>query len=495
LINARSFLGKSAIYGLGSLLTQATGFILLPLYTRALAPAEFGTLEILTRVGEALVLLLMVNGLRQAVLALYNQSKDEEERRRVIGSSMFLMLAVGLVGMGATVATASPVCWLLRAGPPSLLALAVFATIVDTLTIVPLALIQARMESVTFSVTSLALVLVKLSLAILMVAVLKMGLWGVFAATAITSSLFGVGLSLREIRRSRPRIDVPTLHALTRFAWPFLITALCFFVLNFGDRFFLLKFADQRQLGLYGIGYRLAMVVGVFSRAPLQMVWSAQMYEVARELDAGRLFGQMFTRILAVYVFVGLGVCLLQDEVILVLCGRPYADAAPIIAPVVLAYFFLAAGDLMDAGLFVRRQTSRKVGVALASAAVALGLYALLIPGYKALGAALATLVGFAFHALITFKVTQRVFPVSYETKRVAAVLGAAVLLWSISRCLPPGWWSAAGRVSLWACWPAVLWIGGIMTPEEKRQVRSGIRSVLDRLQPVAVTRTVENPL
>jgi O-antigen/teichoic acid export membrane protein len=284
---------------------------------------------------------------------------------------------------------------------------------------------------------------------------------------------------------------------MVRFAWPFLLTGLCFFLLNFGDRFFLLRSAGQEQVGLYAIGYRLAMLVGVFSRLPLQMVWNAQMYEAARGADAGRVFGQMFTRILGVYLFVGLGVCLLQDEVILVLCGRPYAAAAPIIAPVVLAYLFLAAGDLMDTGLFVRRRTTRKAPVAMASAGVMLGLYALLIPGYAALGAALATLGGFAFHAAVTLGVTQRVFPIRYEPRRLAAMLGSAAVLWLISRGLPASWWATPARVLLWACWPAALWAGGIITPEEKSGmrsvVRSAVRSVLDRLQPAAVTGAVEN--
>jgi O-antigen/teichoic acid export membrane protein len=281
---------------------------------------------------------------------------------------------------------------------------------------------------------------------------------------------------------------------MVRFAWPFLLTGLCFFLLNFGDRFFLLRYADPGALGLYAIGYRLAMIVGVFSRGPLQMVWNAQMYEAARRVDASILFGRMFSRILATYLLVGLGLCLFQDEVILVLCGRPYAAAAAIIPPVVLAYFFLAAGDLMDAGLFVCRQTSRKAGIALASAGVMTGLYALLIPRYGAMGAALATLGGFLLHAALTYRVTQTVFPVTYETRLLAGMLGSAITLWLVSRCLPSGWWAILPRLGLWACWPSLLWIGGLLTSAEKRRVQAMIRSVLQRPRPDLVVGTTKSP-
>jgi len=143
-----------------------------------------------------------------------------------------------------------------------------------------------------------------------------------------------------------------------------------------------------------------------------------------------------------------------------------------VIPIVVLAYYCLTAADLMDAGFYVSRRTVWKTPITMASTAVMLTLYALLIPGHGASGAALATLGGFAFHAALTWRVTQRVFPVRYEWGRTAAALSLAVAAWLASRLVPPGPWAVPLKAALWPAWVLTLWYGGLISPFEKQQAR-----------------------
>src|SRR5262249_19810772 len=165
---------------------------------------------------------------------------------------------------------------------------------------------------------------------------------------------------------------------------------------------------------------KLAMVVRVFSLAPLYMVWSSRMYEVAKTPTAAATFGKVFTRVLAAYLFAGLGLCLFAREVVLVLGGQKFLTAAAVVAPVVLACFFQSATTLIDAGLYVRHRTGLKLAVTVAATLVTLACYALFIPPWGAMGAALATLAGFAFLAAATHVVTQRIFYVEYEIGRAS---------------------------------------------------------------------------
>src|SRR5262249_7466343 len=159
-----------------------------------------------------------------------------------------------------------------------------------------------------------------------------------------------------------------------------------------------------------------------------------RMHDVARDADATEVFGRVTTYLLAAYLFVGLGLSLLADEVIAVFAGQPYAAAGLIVPVVVLAYWFQGASVLFDAGFSVRRQTFWKLWIALASTVVMFVLYAVLIPPYGSLGAAVATLAGFVFHAALTHRVAQHVFPVHYEIGRLTVLLLLAGLLWGTSR-------------------------------------------------------------
>jgi O-antigen/teichoic acid export membrane protein len=238
-----------------------------------------------------------------------------------------------------------------------------------------------------------------------------------------------------------------------------------------------------KEVGIYALGYKLAMTVGIFSLNPLYMVWSARMYSVARSREAPVVFGQMFTRIMAAYAFVGLGLCLFGDVAIAILGGSPYASASIVIAPVLLGCMCQGAVSLMDAGLYVRHRSGVKFGVTLLGTAVMLILYRVLIPLYGSMGAALATLGGFAFLAVMTWTVTQRIFPVRYEWGRLVLMLALASGLWLIGQTLPAGSWGLAARAGLWLLAPLLVWLSGLMTAQEKADVLHLVRQGWDSLR------------
>jgi O-antigen/teichoic acid export membrane protein len=477
----RSFVKHAAVYGLASLLVQAGGFVLLPLYTHCLSPSDYGVLEVLGRLAETIGTCLMFGGVRQALLTFYQQSQREAERRRVVTTTLSLFGLTSLVGGGAVLALAGPLSRLLgdfmHQDAPGisawLLRLAVLAILLEPLSQIPLTLIQARVESVRFVTITLTQFLVRVGLCVLLVKYLHGGVAGALGATVLMGAVFGLGLCTREVLRGPARPDLGQFRALVRFALPLMPGGLCFFLLHHGDRFFLLRSCGTEDVGTYALGYKLALAVGMFSLAPLYMVWSARMYSAAREPDAPAVFGTVFTRLLAAYLLVALGLGLFQDELVQLLGGAPYARASAVVAPVLLAYFFQSAASLMDAGLYVRRRTGLKLGITLVTTVLMLTLYGVLIPRHGSMGAAVATLVGFAFLAVCTWAVTRRLFPVRYEWGRLAGLLALTVGLWLLSRLLPAGPWAWPAKTGLWLLAPAAVWCGGLMSGREKAHVRA----------------------
>jgi O-antigen/teichoic acid export membrane protein len=184
------------------------------------------------------------------------------------------------------------------------------------------------------------------------------------------------------------------------------------------------------------------------------------------------VFGQVFARTLAAFLFVGLGLCLFAPEAVVLLGGRRYLDAAAFVAPVVLACFFQSASSLMDAGLYVKRRTGLKLAVTLATTAVMLALYVLLIPAHGGTGAALATLGGFAFLALATFVVSQSVFSVRYPWTRLAGMVVLTCGMWWIARTLPAEPWAIAVKAALWLAVLPLAWVSGLVSGDEKGALR-----------------------
>src|SRR5436305_567256 len=146
-----SFLKHALIYGVGHLLVSASGFVLLPLYLPSLSEAEFGTLDFLNRLSEAVLLFLLIKGLRQGLFSFHNLARDDRERRAVVGSALFLLLL--FLGSGGLVVClfAEPVCAHFHLGAPHLLLLAVVGLLLEALVTLLLGLAQARVESAFFT--------------------------------------------------------------------------------------------------------------------------------------------------------------------------------------------------------------------------------------------------------------------------------------------------------------------------------------------------------
>jgi O-antigen/teichoic acid export membrane protein len=476
------FLRHAALYGFGTLVVNACSVFLLPLYLRCLAPEEYGTWEWLRGVGEIVLIFLLFGGLKQAMLSYHGQGRSAAERRRVVGSALALAGLVVLFGGAAAWLGGPALGRALQFRTPALLEATIFVLLLEAVSGVLMTSCQARLESWLFMSVTVGQFFVRVGLSIAFVAWLGWGIWGMLAAAGLTAGSTTLLLLGREAALGGLRPDRATLGAMFRFALPFVPGGLGFFLLHSGDRFFLKHYAGDAALGLYALGYKLAFSVSQFSRSPLYMVWNTQMHEAAFREDAPEVFGRAFSRILGAYLAVGLGLCLLADEVAVLLGGPRYAGAAPVIPVVVLAYYFLTAADLMDAGFYVSRRTAWKAPITLASTAVMLTLYALLIPGGAAGGAALATLGGFAFHAALTWSVTQRVFPVRYEWRRTGAALALAVAAWGVSRLVPPGPWAVPLKAALWPAWVLTLWRAGLVSRSEKQQARETVAAALARV-------------
>src|SRR5262249_2151704 len=169
---------------------------------------------------------------------------------------------------------------------PFVLRLGILAVLLEPFHLLPLSLLQARVQSLTYVSVVLGQFLVRVGLAVLFVAVLGWGVPGALWSLVITGALFGVGLTAWELSRGLATPTWGHIWSVLAFALPLLPGGLCFFVLHHGDRFLLLRASTAAEVGIYDVGYRLAMLVTMFGFSPFYMVWSARMYEVARQPDA-----------------------------------------------------------------------------------------------------------------------------------------------------------------------------------------------------------------
>ncbi len=473
----RSFLKHAATYGLATLLVQAGGFVLLPLYLRCLSEADNGVLELVGRLAETVGTLLLLGGFRQALFTFYQQAGEELERRRVVTTAYLLIATAALIG-ALIFGVLTP--WLSSDEVPAwLLYLAVAGILLEPFSLLPLTLIQARIESATYTLVVVAQFVVRVGLCFVLIRLLNWGVAGALSATALVGLGFGLLLSGRELARGIAWPSWLHVREMLAFALPLLPGGLCFFVLHNGDRFVLRGWATLAEIGIYAVGYKLAMIARLTSLVPFYMVWSSRMYAVAKENDAPRIFGQVFTRVMAAYLFAGLAVCLFAQELLTLLGGARWSVAAAVVPPIVLACGLQAAATLMDAAFFLRRRTSLKLAVTVYATLAMLLCYAVFIPWLGIHGAALATVLGFAVLLITTWSATQRIFYVDYEWRRLAGLFTLAIVLLALGWGFPLSVWGIVAKSVLLLCGPLAAWLLNLVTAEEKLLLRHLVSAAL----------------
>ena len=80
----RQFARDTLIYGASSVLSRGIGLLLLPLYTRVLTPAEYGTVDYLQVVRSFLALTLALE-IVQALVRFLPEAESDHDKRVLAG--------------------------------------------------------------------------------------------------------------------------------------------------------------------------------------------------------------------------------------------------------------------------------------------------------------------------------------------------------------------------------------------------------------------------
>lgn len=484
-----SFVKHAAVYGFGTLATQAISILLLPLYTQVLPVAEFGALNLIKMIGDVLNRCLMVDGIRQATLNFWGMG-DAKSRSTIASTVSFFVYSAWLVSAIILLVFAKPISSYLGLGAtPYVLPVGVIAFLFSASTFMPLALMQARLESIQFVIATLSIAILQFAVAIATVAFLGWGIWGVITAMAVAYVGVGLPLTIRELAMAKTvRPDWKQMGELIRFSLPFIPTGLFFFILMGGDKLFLARITGSAEVvGIYGLGHRIAMVVAMLAITPLTQVWSAWMYTAYKEENAAEILGKAITRILLVYMTATIGLALLKTEILTALAKEEYLGAIHVIVPVAVGYFFMVFANLMDASLWLTRRTDRKPYIAAASAVAMALLYWILIPKYLAngmaeMGAAYGTLIGLIGHAVFTYLATRNVFRIKLEFGRLLTAGVIAAVCCVAGNSFGDGFRLVPFKLVVFCGWIALIWFGGLLSEEEKSLVMAHVLGLRDRL-------------
>jgi O-antigen/teichoic acid export membrane protein len=470
----------SVVYGAGLMLQKAVSFVMLPVYTRFLTPADYG---VMTLIGMTLDVIAIMAGTKVAlgIFRYYHKAETEADRNAVVSTALWtLSLSYGVIGV-LTCVGAELLSSLVFSSPQyaPLIQLAGAALALQSTQVVPLAYARLRERSSLFVVSNVFKLALQLGLNIYFIVGRGMGVRGVFLANLVATAVIGAWLTIYVLRNVGFHFSRTATRQLLRYGVPLVGTQIATFFVTFGDRYFLQRSGTVSDVGIYSLAYQFGFLLATVGYIPFEMVWEPMRFEIAKRGDRDELFARGFLYMNVMLITSAVVLSLFVPDVLRVMTTPAFYSAASLVPLILIGYVFQGWAQIQDTGILMSERTVYVTVANWVAALVALGAYALLIPRYLGVGAAIATALAFAArHACIYF-FSQKFWPVNYRWNPVLRLCAAAAAIGVAGALLPNSSVAVSllARCALFATYVAIVLNGNVLSDEDRELVRRWLAS------------------
>lgn len=481
----RDLLKHSSIYGVATIIQKGIGFFMIPVYTHYLSPTDYGILELMDLTINIITMLIGMR-LGASIIRYYHHYENLADKLEIFSTALIFVFILTLIVVGVLECFARPMAGFVlgEVNYYRYLQIMFIAMGLQTIASVPENLLLAQKRSVTYSIVTIGTLISYLTFNILFLVVFEMGVMGLFFSVLITKILNTSSLLIITFRQIRLIFSFKKLKNMVKFALPLVPASICLFIMHFSDRFFVQKYCDLNELGLYSLGYKFGMILSVIISEPFFRIWNTQRFEIAKIADANKVFGRIFTYYFAVIIFVALGISVFSNEVIRIMAPSEYQNAAPVVSLIVLSYVFYGMANFFNLGIMITNKTKYAAYIQLFVAGINILLNAIFISNFGIIGAAISTILTFLCLAIFTFMITQKIYPVLFEYRRIFILFVLSLVIFTMSRFVNmSAFVSIVLKGLIILIFPAALFFSNFFVEEEIQKLRQIFYGITLRLR------------
>lgn len=410
-------LGKhTMIYGAGVILSKLASFIMLPIYTHFLTPADYGVLELLSTTIDVIGTIAGI-GIANSVAKFYADFDDVDDQKKVVSTAAIATLTMALItalsGWGFSGSLSRMV--LGADGRPLYFQVFFLINLLATAEAIPLLMLRTLNRSTVFVTLSVAKLVAMLSLNIFFVVHLEMGVIGVLYSNLIASAVSGLILSGFLFHYAGFRFDWGKFRTMALYSYPVMLVYIGNAVLVFSDRYFIGHYFGNGEVGIYSLGYKFAFMLSAFAFTPFQMVWGPQRFQIARKPNAAEVFSRVFVYLNLALGGVAMVIAVLVRDVISVMADPAFIEAHRIVAVLLAAQILYNWSMFANFGLLAKDKTKHFLVASMIAVGATLVFNFLLIPRFGIYGATAATFLAYGVRFLSVNVFSQRQYRVHYQ--------------------------------------------------------------------------------
>ena len=334
----------------------------------------------------------------------------------------------------------------------------------------PYLILRAEEKSVQYSTIRIVRFLLELALNIFFVVYLKKGILGILYANVLASFLNVIILIPYQVPYFKGKWNSEAFKSMALFAIPILPNGIAYLVVEVSDKLLMRVLLDKDTLGLYSANYKFGTIF-LFLVISFRTAWQPFFLKLAKEKEAKKVYSSVLTYFTLVGVITVVSVSYLIEYLVKIplgsvtLLGEQYWDGLGIIPIILTSYLFFGLYVNFTVGIYIQKRARLMMIFTGLAAIVNVGSNLYLMPAYGIMGAAIATLLSYLVMAISIFIANQKIYPISYDYKRILSLLLMLVIWLFVLYYYDP---SLLMRIILIVSLPLILLITGFFNKTEK---------------------------
>lgn len=407
----------SSVYLLGAGLIGAGNFILVPLYTRYLAPSEFG---VYTLVDLALFIGVAVSTLRLDVAYLkWFGAAEGGNPRELLGSVLACSTACGLAAgmvLAATLGSPAGKQWL-QAPDLRFVWLLVPLVLLENSQVILLANLRAYRRAMAYSACAAFRLLVIILASLQFVVAGRQGIAGIFLGRLVGDAVCTLLLMILTAPSLRSPFRSVLLRRMLSFSAPLIWTGFAALLMDAEGRYFLSRYSSMAEVGIYGAAVKIGSVFQMLVTQPFGVAWGGMLFQIANGENAR----STYSRILAYVFFTSLAAALVLStfapQMVKIFATRDYAAAAQVLPLVLLMRAVAILEYPASTGIFLSGRTGWFPVIYSAGLVTTFVSCWLFTPRYGMYGVAWSWIAGWTAIAALMLVVSQKYYALRLDWK------------------------------------------------------------------------------
>lgn len=430
----KSLFKHSSIYGIGTIAAQAVGFLLLPLYTRYLTPADYGVAALIeifmTLVGFTVGFCIL-----DSMARFYHAQDSESLRNKIVSTMYWMMLTISIVAFTAIISFSLLLSSFIFSDSryADLFNINAASLALGFMVDVGLMYLLIKKRSILYVSISLVTLILQVGLNVWFIVFMGMGLIGIFYSTLVVRAILVVVITLPILMKVGVGFSISKAKDMFIFSYPITISNLFRLAVNESDKYFINYFISPFETGIYAIASKIGYAIHALITVSFQQSYGPKRFEIMKQDNPGEVYAKILNYYLLMVSLAGFLLSVFSNEIIRLMTTSNYYEAAYYIPLIVTAWIIYGTRNHFETGILITKKTKYIAYINGFSAFLCIFLNYYLIGHFKIWGALVAVNISQLITTVLYFRISQKLYPVRFQIFFIAKLATIIFLLGLLS--------------------------------------------------------------